>query len=146
MKIKIIIFFLLLTLVSCKSYNRDKFTYEEKDRAWINAYKYEVFYSCLKEGLKNDTIFKLMEKKDFFYPYDDIDIDERKVASLLGKKIIENISIPIIPHCDDCDENAEKKKNYISNNCLKYYASRELDSIAKEAYKLHLKRNNLFEH
>jgi hypothetical protein len=85
-----------------------------------------------------------MEKKDFFFPYDEIDIDERKVASLLGKKIISEITIPTIPHCDDCDANSEKNKNYISNNCLKYYASRELDSISKAAYKAHLKRENLF--
>ena len=38
----------------------------------------------------------------------------------------------------DNDEEYLNSKNFISYSCLNYYASRELDSIAKSAYKSHL--------
>ena len=34
-----------------------------------------------------------------------------------------------------------KERNFISMTCLNYYASKELDSIAKKAFKEHLKKN-----
>lgn len=144
MKTKFYLLILVLIISSCKSkYQRDTFQYDDTSNLWINAFKYQVFYTCLKEGINNDTLYKIMRNKDLFNPYDDIDILERKTASELGKKVIENLPKPtVIPHCDDCNESLQNSKNYISNNCLKYYASKELDSIAKIAYKLHLKKMN----
>lgn len=93
-----------------------------------------MFYACLNEGYQNDSIFELMKKRDLFNPYDEIDFDEIDSARANGKKIIKNMPKPW--HCDDCKGN----ENYISANCLHYYASRELDSIARISYKAHLKR------
>lgn len=52
--------FLLITVIilifsSCSynSYKREKFTYnQEEKQIWIDSYKYEVFYGCIKEGIK----------------------------------------------------------------------------------------------
>lgn len=103
-------------------------------------YKDEVFYACIKEGYQNDTIFKLMGKKDFFSPLASVNIAEANNADILGKKIIQNMPKPIIPLCDDCNQKELLKMNYISSNCLNYYASKELDSIARIEYKKHLKK------
>ena len=143
---------LLLVVISCfimtscsTTYTREKFSYvyiNEKN-AWIESYKYKVFYSCFKEGMQNDTILKMIDKKDFFDINDDaIDVRDLDKASALGKKIIKNLPRAIIQKCDECTEKEQKEnllKKYISSNCVKYYASKELDSIAKKAYKEHLK-------
>ena len=76
----------------------------------------------------------------FSYQHDKIDS--------LAIKIIQNIPKPIIPHCDDCtdeEEIEELKKNYICATCLNYYASNELDSIAKIEYKKYLKNDKSFQ-
>lgn len=101
-------------------------------------YKDEVFHACIKEGYQNDTIFKMMGKKDFFSPLAANNTNEADAADILGKKVIQNMPKPIIPHCDDCNQKELLKMNYISSNCLNYYASKELDSIARVAYKKHL--------
>ena len=143
MKFRTIISILLLILTSCKTYHGDKFYYrgelKSNEKFWINSFKYHVFYECLKEGYQNDSIFKLMGKKDLFYPSDDINLSYPERA--LGKKIIENMPLPYI-HIDDKDITG---MNFISASCVQYYASRELDSIAKKYYKDYLKSEKKFE-
>ena len=39
-------------------------------------------------------------------------------------------------------ENCKEGENYYMANCLHYYASHELDSIAKKNYKKHVKKEN----
>jgi len=50
------------------------------------------------------------------------------------KDFVEKIPLSKRP----CPE-GKKEDNYFMANCLKYYESKELDSIAKQAYRKHLK-------
>lgn len=120
-------------ILSCSTQKRDKFKYRNEDKkVWINTFKSEVFYACLKEGYKNDTIFKLMEKKDLFNSYDAIDFTTIDYARELGKHIIIKIPTPYIKI--EVGNEYLKNKNFISYSCLNYYASKELDSIANIEY------------
>lgn len=135
---KVIALLVVFLVFSCNVYKRDKFSYDYGRNTWINTYKAEVFYACIKEGFNNDSIIKLMSKKDYLNPYDEFYFSEIDSARILGKKIILNMPKVMQRHCDDCKGN-EAIKNYVSINCLKYYASRELDSIAKAQYKKHIR-------
>ena len=124
---------LSLVFISCNTYKRDNFKYRNEDKkVWINTFKTEVFYECLKEGYKNDSIFKLMEKKDLFNSYDAIDFTTIDYARELGKHIIIKIPTPYIKI--EVGNEYLKNKNFISYSCLNYYASKELDSIANIEY------------
>ena len=136
---KIIILILPFIILSCSTQKRDKFEYRNEDKkVWINTFKSEVFYECLKEGFKNDSIFKLMEKKDLFNSYDAIDFTAIDFARELGKQIIKKMPVPYIKI--EVGNEYLKNKNFISYNCLNYYASKELDSIANIEYEKMLKK------
>ncbi len=130
-----VIFIVFIIFSSCVSYKRDNFKYRNEDKkVWINTFKTIAFNSCLKEGFKNDTIFKLMAEKDLLNSYDVIDdFTTIDFARGLGKQIILKMPKPHIKI--DIGEEYLKNKNFISYNCLNYYASRELDSIAHSEYK-----------
>ena len=143
------IILLSLIILSCSLNKRTRFEYNlgSKKNEWINNFKTEFFFICLKKGYKNDTIFKLIAKKDLQYLYEPFAYQHNKIDSL-AIKIIQNIPKPIIPHCDDCtkeEEIEELKKNYICATCLNYYASNELDSIAIVTYKKLLKEEKVEE-
>ena len=136
---KIILLILPFIILSCSTQKRDKFEYRNEDKkVWINTFKSEVFYECLKEGFKNDSIFKLMEKKDLFNSYDAIDFTAIDFARELGKQIIKKMPVPYIKI--EVGNEYLKNKNFISYNCLNYYASKELDSIANIEYEKMLKK------
>lgn len=149
-KMKKILFLTILFLIlSCSTYKRTRFEYNlgSKKNEWINNFKTEFFFTCLKKGYDNDTIFKLIAKKDFQYLYEPFAYQHNKIDSL-ALKIIQNIPKPIIPHCDDCtkeEEIEELKKNYICATCLNYYASYELDSITRVTYRKLLKDEKVLE-
>nr|WP_315247540.1 hypothetical protein [uncultured Flavobacterium sp.] len=132
---KIIFFLFTVVLFSCNVYKREKFDYNFGTNTWINSYKTDVFFACIKKGYSNDSIFKLIEKKDFISLPGDFQITEMNESKKLGENIIDKMPKPIYPKCEDCNKEEEVKKNYICASCLNYYASRELDSIAKQAYK-----------
>lgn len=132
---------MILFLYSCSSNKREKFSYKNTDKEfWINSYKTEVFLSCLNEGINNDSIIKILSRKDLLNMNENIFKDEIDSARFIGKNIAKNIPKPFIKI--DTDEYNLLEKKFISYNCLKYYASTELDSIAKKAYEKHLKFNN----
>jgi hypothetical protein len=138
---KIFLMGLVIIFLSCSTYKRDKFEYRNNDKkVWINTFKSEVFYSCIKEGIKNDSLHKILENKDLFNIYDGFEINSTDFAREIGKKIILNMPKAYIKI--DNDEEALLNKNFISYNCLNYYASKELDSIANIEYKKHLKGVN----
>jgi hypothetical protein len=124
---------ILFYFCSCSKNTFPKFDYNKSDNPWIDAYKDNVFFSCLKESYKNDSIFKLIEKKDGLNPYDGLSLEDLEKTRYLGINLSTNISKPIL--CDNCKEG----NNYYMANCLHYYISKELDSIAKKAYKNFLK-------
>jgi hypothetical protein len=128
----------LFSLLSCNVYKKEKFTYRNDDeKVWINTFKTEVFYSCINEGFGNDSIIRVLKSKDLLNIYDGFPTNEIDKARVIGKKIISDMPKPYIKI--DNDESHLKNKNFISYSCLNYYASRELDSIAKKAYKTYLK-------
>lgn len=139
MKKKILIFIsTILFFISCNVYKRDKFVYRNNDeKVWINTFKTEVFYSCINEGIGSDSLIKVLKANDLFNIYDGYPIVEIEKARIFGKKIISNMPKPYIKI--DNDENYLKNKNFISYSCLNYFASRELDSIAKKAFNEYLK-------
>lgn len=118
-----------LFLNSCKTNClKQKFNYEEKNskELWINSYKYEVFYGCIKEGLGNDSLRIILKDKDLFNKSLELEFNTIDNARQLGSYIVVNMPKPFIKFENENDLN----KNFITYNCLKYYASRELDSIA----------------
>lgn len=122
--------------------NREGSEYGKVSNSWITAYKDNVFYSCIREGYKNDTIWLLMDKEDWFNTYDAIDFADIDTAIVIGKKIIRDLPKEIYFNSEEFfnEHDESKHKNYISSTCLHYYISRELDSIAKEAFKKEVKR------
>ena len=143
MKNKIVIIVIGCVLWSCTTYKRNKFEYHfgNNNNQWINMYKTKFFFNCLRKGYNNDAFFESIAKKDLLFPYEPILFNYDRIDTL-ATKVIKNMPKPIFPHCDDCteaEEIEEAKKNYICASCLNYYASRELDSIARKAYKEYLR-------
>ncbi|MCD0466251.1 hypothetical protein [Flavobacterium sp. ENC] len=124
---------ILLCFCSCGKNSYEKFSYTKSNNPWITAYKDNVFFACLKESYKNDSIYELIEQKDALNPYDGLSLKALNETRKMGQNIVKNMPKPKM--CENCKEG----ENYYMSNCLHYYASRELDSIAKSAYKEHLK-------
>ena len=70
-----------------------------------------------------------------FNTYEGFELNLIDSAKTLGSSVIKKMPAPYI----NLDESDLKNKNFISMSCLNYYASRELDSIARKLYKVHLK-------
>lgn len=134
MRVVAILTFVFL-ICSCGVVKRDRFTYSGSEKyTWINSYKYEAFYGCMQAGLGNDSLKIILQSKDLFSPTTDMTFVIIDEARLLGKAIVTNMPPAHIKI--DKGEEALRKKNFISYACLNYYASRELDSIARKKYKL----------
>ncbi|MGB1268675.1 MAG: hypothetical protein ACPG45_02975 [Flavobacteriaceae bacterium] len=121
---------LVFLFFSCATkHERPTYRFDSKtsEHGWVVAYKQHVFYSCLKEGYQNDSIFILMRKEDSFNAYQ-LGFPMIDRARLLGKKIAKDIKVPfyIAP--------VDPQLRNISFTCLCFYDSRELDSIARAEY------------
>lgn len=126
---------MIILLVSCGSvHEREDFNYKNVKNPWINSFKETVFIECLKQSYGNDTILTLITKKDLLNTYDGIDFSDLDNAKNLGKEVALNIPDPEYKF----DDYKIGQKYYMSS-CLRYYASRELDSIAQIEYKNYLK-------
>lgn len=127
----------MVLLVSCGSvYKREDFNYKNVQNPWVNSFKETVFIECLKQSYGNDTILTLIAKKDLLNTYDGIDFTDLDNAKKIGKEVALNIPDPEYKF----DDYKIGQKYYMSS-CLRYYASRELDSIAHIEYKKHLKNS-----
>lgn len=134
---KTFVFFIVLALIaSCTSYKRERFSYpnSEKD-TWINSYKYEAFYGCIREGLGNDSLRIILSNKDLFRPNMDMDFVTVDKARAFGKVIAKAMPPPVIKV--DRGEEELRNRNFISYSCLNYFASRELDSVARKEYEIY---------
>ena len=137
---RIMLFLCIIALSSCSIVKLDKFNYHNGPNAWINAYKDVAFYNCFMEGHQNDTILRnLIQKRDVQNPYEAIYNEDIKKAAQFGRKIAKGIPIATLG-CEEC-HNGEK---YITANCLHYYKSRELDSIARAEFKKFDRTHNRF--
>ncbi|WP_417353293.1 hypothetical protein [Flavobacterium alkalisoli] len=118
-------------LYSCKSSQSKNNSYSEEE--WVKAYKTHVFCSCLMNGYENDTIFKLIKKKDPIVVYSEISFEDLKKAYAIGKKTSDKIPEIVLPTEDEYG-NFNQKKKFIMQTCLDYYTSKELDSISHGEY------------
>lgn len=147
----IVIFFLTVLFFSCTSikgtkklntYYGDSFHYPGSQKiklgprnGWVDDYKQNSFYQCLSQGYKNDSIFKLIHKEDIFNE-SIVPMSLWPKARMDSKKIIDGL-----PETDYYNDETDKQKRHTLETCLCYFSSRELDSIAKEEYKLYKKGN-----
>lgn len=118
-----------------------KDTQDEK-QSWINSYKYEAFYGCIQEGLKNDSLKIILSNKDLFAPNLNMDSFTIDQARQFGQDIARNIPIPYIK----IDEGEEKliNKKFISFSLNKHLRKRL--SINREAFPCYVfKRVFLFQ-
>lgn len=143
MKKNIIIFSSVILALSCNVNKLPRFDYNNGPNPWINAFKDRVFITCLSQSYPkgvSDSIFNLISKYDLYNPYDDFidyEINNKRFLDSLGASIPKKA--PPFWHIDEPDN---KGKNVNICNCLHYYASRELDSIAISEYKKVTKNNN----
>lgn len=137
----------ILTIFSCSSikgskelniYYGDAFFYPGYSKnkpspknGWVIEYKQSSFYYCLSQGYKNDMIFKLIHKEDIFLE-SQVPMSLWPTVRMDSKKIIDNL-----PATEYYNDETDKNKRHILETCLCYFASRELDSVAKRAYKEH---------
>lgn len=121
---------------SCNLY-KDRFSYfqfKNEKQSWIDSYKYEAFYGCTKGGVGNDSLRVILKRKDLFYPNSEIGFMYIDDARDKGKAVIEKTPPPYIK-IDIGEEEWFEGKNYVSFTCLNYYASRDLERIARRKYK-----------
>lgn len=130
---QIILICISLLLFSCSNKNYQKFDYNISANPWIDAFKDQVFFASLKESYQDDSIFKLMEKKDAFNTYDGLSTDAIIKARALGLQLIKNMPPPVM--CENCGPG----KNYYIANALHYYNSKELNEIAIAEFKKYRK-------
>ena len=131
---KYILIVCLVIAAGCKTRHQNtNFEYNISENPWIDAFKDKAFVSCLKESYKNDSIFKMIEEVDLYNPYDGYYTINEFVAKAdnIGRVVAKNI-----PKTNYRDYG---KSNYYMATCLHYYASKELDSIAKAEYKKYIK-------
>ena len=121
------LFIVLFSACSIGRYN--KFDYNHSNNPWIDDFKDQVFFACLRESYKSDSLFNMIEKKDAFNPYDGLGPEDFKKIRELAKKFVANMPPPAM--CDGCKADV----NYYMAHSLHYYASKELDAIARKQYK-----------
>lgn len=147
MKERIIIVSFLLTLFSsCCGVKKESFRYNQSSNLWIATYKQHVFCTCLLEGYKNDsvsgyesdTLIWYIRKKDPLVVYDELNFLALESTDVLGKKISHGIPTVVLP-AEIYGEEESFERKFIMMNCLNYYDSKELDSIAKLWYKAYLR-------
>lgn len=133
MKIKLLLGLVIL-FSACTSSKLAKFDYNKSSNPWIDDFKDQVFFECLRQSYKSDTIFKLIEQKDAFNPYDGLSIEALQKAKQLARDFVKNMPPAT---CEGCGEGV----NYYMANSLHYCNSKDLDLIAQEEYKKYVKKN-----
>lgn len=128
-----IVVFVLCSCSAKKNLNINFFEENEK-QIWINSFKYQVFYGCLVESAKNDSIFLILKNKDLLSKSLELDFEMIDSARKLGAKFVSKIPKPFIKF-----EPENVNKNFYCYECLRYYASKDLDVIARNKYKKFLK-------
>ena len=131
---KILLLIGLICLAACSKHTFPRFDYNNGPNSWINAFKDRVFFNSLRESYKSDTIFKLIEKKDAFNPYEGLGPDAINKAKLIAIELVRKMPPPTM--CENCT----KDMNYYMANALHFYNSKQLDSIAIQEYKKYLKQ------
>ena len=126
----------VLLFASCKTIRNNRYDTPRETTAFINAFKDHVFFKCFAESypaVSRDSIFKILSKFELYNPNEDF-----RDYVFAHKNLIDSLGISIPKNLApfwhrDGEEN--KGKNVYIASCLHYYASSQLDSIAKAAYK-----------
>jgi len=115
---------LFFCITCCACYAQKK---QQKDE-WLMSYKRQVFISCLKSQDTSVSKNDISESINF-----DLigNTAYTKQADSLGKEFYKLVQPSKI-----LDHNNNKA---LINECLAYYESKQLDSIARSAYKKYLK-------
>ncbi|KQR65354.1 hypothetical protein [Pedobacter sp. Leaf176] len=130
-KCSVIILVMLLGISACKtSYKYPRFDFDNGPNPCINAFKDRMFLSILREAYKGTNAIKEISKIDVGNPYDGISSPElfKKIDSI-AVGFYKKIPPPSV--CDECTE----EQNYFMAQALHFYASKELDSIARTELK-----------
>lgn len=130
-KIKLYASCFIIVFSSCKaSYNSPRFDFNNGPKPCLNAFKDRVFFSILQESYKGTDAIKEINKRDLGNPYDGIyDPTLFKKIDSISKEFIKKLPPPAL--CVEC----KKDQNYFMAQALHFYASRELDSLAKAELK-----------
>ncbi|THF51514.1 hypothetical protein E6C50_07060 [Flavobacterium supellecticarium] len=142
----VITVFLSVFLISCSGVKKRSFKYNQSSNPWISTYKLHVFCTCLLEGYKidstkgyqSDTLIRYIKRRDPIVVYDELNFLALESADKLGIKIASGIPKVALP-AEIYGEEESFERKFVMMNCLNYYDSKELDSIAKSWYKAYLK-------
>jgi hypothetical protein len=137
MRIYLFIFLVVLITFSCTN----KTINQRKNKFYINYFKDKVLCECIIAGLNDKEIRDkfLSEDKSFndrvvYYLFDSL-------SKEIIKPTIEKIRLDSIESEEILGEGSAGKN--VFNECLKFYKSKKLDSIAKTNNKKWIKINNL---
>lgn len=89
MKFTLVIIIMLFSSCYSNLYKRERFTYAPKERQiWIDSYKYEVFYGCIKEGIQNDSLRIILKPRDLFSKNTNVDFQILIKQENMAKKLL----------------------------------------------------------
>jgi hypothetical protein len=121
------ILFISFSFLSCKSLKINK---EKED--WIFAYKSTVFISCLSQSYGEEFKRILNKEQSIMSNFEILESLKTATADSLGVSFASKI----LSSPKDSDF---YKRKVIINNCLYFYNSKILDSIANSEYQKMLK-------
>ncbi|KGO78815.1 hypothetical protein Q763_16645 [Flavobacterium beibuense F44-8] len=123
-----------ILIMSCKSQNiSEQELANNQEETFIHFFKIQSYCSCLKNSYSNKNIFSLIEQEDLLGSYDALaDPEILKKIDSLGKIFSLKVKPEEYPDF--------KGKKRITQYCLSFYTSQELDKIAKEEFRLHVKK------
>jgi len=134
-KVSIALFAVIFLFLGCQTrYRYPKFDYSKNTGAnpCVLAFKDRVFFAILAEFYKGTDAMKEIRKRDVGNPYDGIySASLFKKIDSIGKDFAKKIPPPAL--CHECT----KEQNYFMAQALHFYASSDLDSIAKAELKKH---------
>lgn len=139
MKRKYVIIVVFL-FAACETSKLQQFNNSKDENAFINAFKDHVFFKCFYASYPynvRDSISRIMMKYELYNPNEDF-----RIYAFENKKLIDSLGISIpknIPPFWHIEGEENKGKNVYLATCLHYYASSQLDSIARTEYKKYRK-------
>ncbi len=133
---KYILIIAVCMITACNKNTHPAFEYNRNEKPRMDAFNDRVFFTALREAYSADSsVFLLIEKNDALNPYDGLSAEALLKADECAKDFIRKMPAPAM--CEDC----KNGKNYFMASILHYYKSRELESIAKKYYKIHLRNS-----
>jgi len=128
-KLKYLGLVIVSIFINCKSRMDTKNHFSEDEEYYILAFKKEVIYSCINEKT-NREFYSLLNKYDDLGLYTEVEIlyhETTLKAAFVGKEYSKKIKPVNYPDAEN--------KLPIFRDCINYAFSKEVDSIARDAYK-----------